>query len=104
MHPRFDDLSVFLDTGDFAIEARITLRDGSHRDVSAIFDDPFLEAELGEYRLDTSQPRLTCRESDVFDIQRGDIVQVGSRIFDVMTGAQADGTGMATVKLAPRHE
>lgn len=104
MAPHFDDLSVFLNTDDFAVDVRITLHDGSQRDIKAIFDDPYLEAELGEYRLDTSQPRLTCREQDVSDIKRGDRVEVGARTFDIMTGSQSDGTGMASIKLAPRHE
>lgn len=104
MRAGFDDLGVFLDVGDFAVKAQITFQDGLRRNVPAIFDDPFLEAELGEYRLDTSQPRLTCREADVAGIQRGDTVHVENSVFDVLTGAQADGTGMATVKLSRRHE
>ena len=63
----------------------------------AIFDEPYLNAELGEYELDTNQPRLTCKWKNVQDVARGD---VGGRPYDVVTNAQPDGTGMALLALA----
>lgn len=67
----------------------------------AIFDEPYLNAELGEYELDTNQPRLTCKWKNVQDVARGDVVEVGGRPYDVVTNnAQPDGTGMALLALA----
>ena len=66
----------------------------------AIFDEPYLNAELGEYELDTNQPRLTCKWKNVQDVARGDVVEVGGRPYDVVTNAQSDGTGMALLALA----
>lgn len=63
----WENLDIFLDTDDFAIRATLRLQDGRERVVRAIFDDPYLNAELGEYELDTTQPRLTCKWTDVHD-------------------------------------
>lgn len=100
MKPTWENLDIFLDTGDFAIRATLRLQDGGERVVVGIFDDPYLSAETGEYELDTTQPRLTCRWADVQDVTRGDTVEVDGRVYDVITGAQPDGTGMAMLALA----
>lgn len=98
--PRWENLDVFLDTDDFAVPVTLRLQAGETRQFRAIFDEPYLNAELGEYELDTVQPRLTCRWRDVADVTRGDVVVVGEREYDVITNAQADGTGMALLALA----
>ncbi|MDO5057729.1 MAG: hypothetical protein Q4E06_10445 [Lautropia sp.] len=100
MKPAWENLDIFLDTDDFAIRATLRLQDGDERVVVAIFDDPYLNAETGEYELDTTQPRLTCRWMDVQDVTRGDTVEVDGRVYDVVTDAQPDGTGMAMLALA----
>lgn len=100
MSHAWENLDVFLDTDDFAIRVTVRLQDGTERVVKCIFDDPYLNAELGEYELDSTQPRLTCRWSDVQDVRRGDEVEIEGRIYDVVTNAQPDGTGMAVVALA----
>lgn len=100
MTPAWENLDAFLDTEDFAIHATLRLQDGRERVVRAIFDDPYLNAELGEYELDTTQPRLTCKWTDVHDVLRGDVVEIEGRAYDVVTNAQPDGTGMALLALA----
>lgn len=100
MQSAWENLDIFLDTDDFAIRATLRLQDGGERVVVGIFDDPYLNAEAGEYELDTSQPRLTGRWADVQDVTRGDTVEVGGRVYDVVTDAQPDGTGMAMLALA----
>lgn len=102
--PDWEDLSVFLQTDEFAVTATVVLQDGTTRSVDGIFDDPFLNAQLGEYELDTARPRLTCRESDVAGVTRGDTATINGEIYDVMTGPQSDGTGMAMLDLARRVE
>jgi hypothetical protein len=96
--PAWDDLDAFL--GDFAVPVVLTMQDGATRTFPAIFDDPYLNAQIGEYEADTSRPRLTCKESDVIGVSRGDSVTIAGRVYDVLTGGQADGTGMAMLDLA----
>lgn len=96
----WENLDIFLDTGDFAIRVMLRLQDGRERVVSGIFDEPYLNAETGEYELDATQPRLTCRWSDVRDVTRGDLVEIEGQVYDVVTNAQPDGTGMAMLSLA----
>nr|DAV41220.1 MAG TPA: Tail attachment protein [Caudoviricetes sp.] len=96
----WENLDAFLQVAEFATIAAIS-RDGVQlREVAGIFDDPYLNAELGEYELDTSRPRLTCKWSDISDVLRGDVVRLDGRDFDVLTNAQPDGTGMGILQMA----
>ena len=104
MNAVWENLDTFLDTDDFSIQAALRLQSGQTRQVRAIFDEPYLNAELGEYELDTNQPRLTCKWKDVQDVARGDVVEVGGRPHDVVTNAQPDGTGMALLALVVQQQ
>mgnify|MGYP002756191401 CR=1 FL=1 len=79
-----------------ASDARMLIAQG-------IFDDPYLNAELGEYELDSTRPRLTCRWDDVRDVTRGDVVEIDGTAYDVVTNAQPDGTGMGLLALAEQR-
>ena len=93
----WDDLDAFLT--DFAVP--VTLHaGGTDRVIKAIYDDPYLNAQIGEYEADTSRPRLTCKESDVAGVVRGDTVIVEGTTYDVLSSPQGDGTGMAMLDLA----
>ena len=98
--PAWDDLDAFLSADEFAVRATIRLQDGGARVVLGIFDDPYLNAQLGEYEVDTTRPRFTCKESDVIGVLRGDMVDIDGRTYDVLASAQPDGTGMATLEMA----
>lgn len=98
--PAWEDLDAFLNVDEFAVTATVRLQGGATRAVRAIFDDPYLNAELGEYELDTNRPRLTCKEKDVLGVLRGDIVELDGKVYDVLSGPQADGTGMAMIEMA----
>lgn len=98
--PAWEDLDAFLDVDEFAIVATVRLQNGTTRSVRGIYDDPYLNAQLGEYEADTNRPRLTCKESDVIGVTRGDEVVIDGRVFDVLTAPQSDGTGMATLMMA----
>lgn len=103
--PSWENLDDFLagdENGGFATPAVFTLADGSTRTVSVIFDDPMLDAKLGEYIAESSEPRVTGKETDLVGIRRYDVVTVAGRTFDVLTSARPDGTGMALVRLAPQ--
>lgn len=99
----WEDLNAFLSIDEFASQATIAMQDGSTRSVVGIFDDPFLNAELGEYELDTTRPRLTCKAQDVAGVQRGDEVTIDGEAFDVLTWPQGDGEGLAVLQMARRH-
>ncbi len=99
-NPAWDDLDAFLSADEFAVKAIVRLQDGGTRVVTGIFDDPYLNAQLGEYEVDTSRPRFTCKEADVIGVLRGDRVDIASRTYDVLSSAQPDGTGMAILELA----
>lgn len=96
----WENLDVFLIADEFAVTVTLRLQSGVVRQFNAVFDDPYLNAELGEYDLDTSRPRLTCKESDVVGVSRGDEVEIDGTVYDVLTGPQPDGTGMAMLEMA----
>lgn len=110
--PLWEDLDVFLDTDEFALFGTVTLQGGAVRTFAGIFDDPYLNAELGEYDMDNMKPRFLCKEADVADVRRGDIilvfqknkagVVVWSQTFDILAGAHSTGDGMALLELAPQ--
>lgn len=101
--PSWENLDDFLQTDDdggFANTAVIHFQTGGSRTVKAIFDDPYLMSEIGEYDADTSQPRLNGKEVDFAGVTRGDTVTVTGETFDILTSPQADGTGWAIIKMA----
>ncbi|MTH78748.1 head-tail joining protein [Paracoccus aestuariivivens] len=101
--PFKEDLSQFLQVDEFAHACELRLAGGIVREVRGIFDEPFLDAELGEYRFETSQPRLLGRAADFDGVIKGNLITIDGREFDIMGSPQIDGTGMATLRLAPRH-
>lgn len=101
--PSWENLDDFLqvdDDGGFAEPAIISLSAGVTRTINVIFDDPYLNAQLGEYEADTSEPRISGKELDMVGIKRGDQVTVAGETFAVMSSPQPDGTGWAMVRLA----
>jgi hypothetical protein len=95
----WEDLSQFLDTDEFAVEAVINLQAGGSVTVSVIFDDPFLDAQLGEYEFETARPRMMAREADFAAVSRGDEVSIDGVSYVTLSGPRPDGTGMASVEL-----
>jgi len=101
--PDWEDLGDFLNLDDFAIEAEIAFSAGGTRTIRAIFDDPYAAPALGELTLDSTGPTVSGRESDFAGVGRGDTVTVAGALYDVLQGAEGDGTGWARLPLAPRH-
>ncbi|WP_151982350.1 head-tail joining protein [Acinetobacter guerrae] len=101
--PSWENLDVFLQgdaVGGFAVQATVTLRrTGEERVITGIFDEPYLNAQLGEYEVDDAQPRFTCKEVDVVGIRAKDILRLNGREFYVMSYPQQDGTGLCILKL-----
>jgi len=103
LSPDWENLDEFLglDTQDgFAKKAILALASTeATRNLVGIFDEPYLDAQLGEYRADESAPRFLCKHIDVIDVARGDRLSIEGVVYDVMSAAQPDGTGMATLYL-----
>lgn len=103
--PSWENLGVFFqqDTaGGFATTAVITFCGTNEtREVRGIFDDPYLNADLGEYEVDTSAPRFTCAEADVVGVRRGDYLTLDGVTYNIMTDPQSDGAGVAILRLEP---
>lgn len=103
--PAWEDLGEFLQDDDFAVPAVITLQGGGTIALSVVFDDPNVNAEMGDaYTRDTTLPQAMCREDLVAAVKRGDTIAItfhtGARTFDILTAPQPDGTGMAILELA----
>lgn len=98
----WEDLDVFLDEDDFAIPVIILLGGGSELTVSGIYEDQYLDAQLGEYTMDSTRPRVWCKASAVQGVRRGDVCTVDGFVYDVLGDPQSDGTGMAMLDLAVR--
>jgi len=101
--PSWENLDAFLQVDEFAVVATITPAGGASRLVNGIFDDPFLDAQLGEYRLDTSVPRFLCSEVALAGVARGDVVEIDAVQYIALSGAKPDGTGMATLELVKQE-
>lgn len=98
--PAWDDLDAFLQVDDFALEAMVTPRGGVSRQIRGVFDEPYFNAQLGEYEVDATQPRLTCKAADVADLAEQDQVQIGGKTYYLLTAPQDDGTGFAVLLMA----
>jgi hypothetical protein len=98
--PSWDNPDAFLSTDDFALEATVTPRGGVSRTIRGIFDEPYMNAQIGEYEADSSDPRLTCKASDVADLRDKDPVVIEGRTYYLLTNPQPDGTGFAVLHMA----
>jgi|WetSurMetagenome_2_1015567.scaffolds.fasta_scaffold450682_2 hypothetical protein len=77
------------------------LSEGGDIPVSAYFDDPFLDANLGQTEMDTTGPYITCKTSALSRIKEDNTVTVNNAGYRVLK-IHPDGTGMSRVYLA--HE
>ena len=97
--PAWEDLEDFLSVDDFATVARFATVSGA-RAVMGIFDEPYFNAETGEYDMATGEPRFTCKEADVIGVKRDDGCLIHGVFYRVDHDPYPDGTGMAVVKLS----
>lgn len=67
--------------------------------LKGIFDNAYFLVEIGDMDLDTTQPRLTCVESDVTNVSKEDTVKIRGITYDVTRKPQSDGTGMCQIPL-----
>lgn len=100
--PDWEEFSEFLDDDEFAVSGVLLLADGSERPTIGLFDEPYFNTQTGEYDLDTTQPRWGCPAHDAVGVHYGDRIEIGGTVYDIVTEPQPDGTGWATLALAPQ--
>lgn len=106
-NPSWENLDDFLDLdtdGGFAFPAVIQFRDGTSKTVPVIFDDPYFNAQIGEYEADTSSPRITGKEIDLSRVRRGDTIIVAGESYLAKASVEPDGTGTAVVHMTRQDD
>ena len=91
-----EDLSLFLDTDEFAVVATAINRFGEVVQFQVIFDNGH-GAQFGGLA-DASQPSALARTVDVADLVQSCVVSIAETDW-VVTDIQPDGTGMTTLLL-----
>jgi hypothetical protein len=106
-HPSWDNPADFINADEFAVKAIIQFQAGGSRDIVGVYDGPYREGELDDYRQDTTKPRFTCVEGTCVGARRGDSIVVyeadGVTVFGtfgILSYPQPDGTGMEVLELA----
>ncbi|HHW4680410.1 MAG TPA: head-tail joining protein [Xylella taiwanensis] len=100
-HPSWDDLDAFLDTGDFAVMAQLSSEtSGQVQTCPIIFDAPYMEADLGDYRMNAPGPSFTCKQVDVAAFKKHDRAVIEGQRYRLTHDPQPDGTGLSLVRLA----
>lgn len=95
-----DPLDVFL--ADFSLPEELVFEfEGGCKSLRGIFDNSFVDVNIGEMILDTTAPRVTCKYDDAKHVPRESIVEINGSTYSV-TQVQPDGTGFAVITLA--HE
>lgn len=101
MPPAWEDLGEFFDTDDFAVVGTITRKAGGAYRVTGHFDDPYLNATLGDsLDRDDLRPRFTCKMADVATVVRFDTITIEGKTYDILSTPHGDGTGIAVLELA----
>lgn len=97
----FENPDDFLSTDEFATTATFS-RGGKviAADVPGIFDDPTMNAELGEYDMNASAPRFLCVHAKVAMLKKNDEAVIGGTAYLLDHDPHADGTGWATVMMS----
>lgn len=98
--PAWDNLDDFLQMDDFAVQAVIVQGGVTRPAIPCIFDEPYLNAQIGEFEMDSSQPRIHAKEADLIGVRRGATCTVAGKTYAVMDAPKPDGNGMAILKLA----
>lgn len=92
-----ENLDVFFDTAEFAVEAIATTRLGESMPIKVIFDAPHVEP-LGVGVLEASQPAVLAPSPLAQQLSHGDVLTIEQADFRVV-GIQPDGTGVTRLVL-----
>ncbi len=89
------DLDTFLEDGDDFVFSRSGLT------IKGIFDDAFEAAAQDGDAVESSQPQVKVKDTDVTGIIHGDtLTRVSDSVVYNVTGIHPDGTGMTVVLLS----
>jgi len=83
---------------DFGITATVTPSGGSASDITVIFDNEYIDVDIGEAGVQSTQPKFLCKTTDVSSLTEGDTAVINSTTYYIQT-IQQDGTGMSEVFL-----
>lgn len=93
------DKLAFFNTQEFGVTSKITSdSSGIECDVVGIFDNQYLNLDLGAGSVSTSELQFMCRTSDVSHVTQGDKLELDGVNYEI-TDLQNDGTGMTVLKL-----
>ncbi len=95
-----EDLASFFDTDEFALAATYTLQGGGASAVNGIFDDAFIEVEVGAgVPIGSTDPQFKCRSADVpATAAEGDTLTASGTVYTVRI-IEPDGTGSTRLTL-----
>ena len=94
-----ENLGAFFNQDDFAVTAILKLEDGgATRSISAIFNTPTQSIEIYNTAIETDNPFLMCRTSDLSGVRNKQKVVVEGKTFTIEK-ISADGTGVSTIYL-----
>lgn len=88
-----EDLSLFFETDDFAVEAIF-----GTKKVNVIFNTPTQEVTVYDQEIVSDAPFLTCRTSDLSGVAPRSPVKVGGTTYTIARITN-DGTGVSQVYL-----
>jgi hypothetical protein len=90
-----DPQDIFV--ADFGQTVVLQTDSGDH-EITAIYDDAFFDSSAGEIIMDTTQKRITAKDSDLGTLKREDKIVIACQTFEVLQ-IQPDGTGFSTILL-----
>lgn len=89
-----NDLATFLNTNEFATS--ITYNSNV---IKGIFDDAYKGINMATGEIESTDPQVVVKTSDVSDIEHGNNLVISSTTYYVI-GIQPDGTGLTTLILS----
>ena len=92
------DFNAFFDTDTHATSVSYTPNGGSSSNINVIFNNEFNLVDAGEVGVESSTPVVTCKSSDVPNIQQGDQFTINSVNYQVVI-IRPDGTGITEIQL-----
>lgn len=91
-------LADFGQTAKFSPGVTFPDRNGETADITAIFDNNFLEVRGIDSAVASSQPTILARTIDLADVVRNSMIELGADKYKVV-GIEPDGSGMTTLLL-----
>tara|TARA_Y100001938_G_scaffold136950_1_gene200522 strand:- start:46 stop:351 length:306 start_codon:yes stop_codon:yes gene_type:complete len=91
------DLLNFFDTDTHGTSASVSI-DGTVTSISVILNEEYFAIAGESVDVDGTQPVVTCRSSDVSNIDTDDTIVINARTYNIVN-IQPDGTGVTVLIL-----